>query len=226
MLMFAAAMAFTMSKSLEDIRHGLRTFNTPFFQPSGRINVFDEHPFKVILDYADNPASVATMCYLSDRFDGTCKRVCAISQPGDRRDEDVNVLASTAAGHFDCYLCEVDDNLRGHGDAEIPEMIRNQLILKGVDKRAIEMIFDEKTSVARALDHSGTGDLLVIFGDDVTRCSKQIIEFKTDGSGREVESQKEKISEFASVLEQFLIVRWPIPNSRCTWCADCKNRRR
>ena len=63
MLMFAAAMAFTMSKSLEDIRHGLRTFNTPFFQPSGRINVFDEHPFKVILDYADNPASVATMCY-------------------------------------------------------------------------------------------------------------------------------------------------------------------
>ena len=43
---------------LEDIRHGLRTFDTTFFQAPGRMNVFDEHPFKVILDYGHNPAAV------------------------------------------------------------------------------------------------------------------------------------------------------------------------
>src|SRR5260221_10022224 len=44
--MFAAAMAFSMGVRLEDIRHGLRTFATSFFQPPARMNVFNEHPFK------------------------------------------------------------------------------------------------------------------------------------------------------------------------------------
>ena len=44
--MFAAAMAFSMGEKLEDIRHGLRTFDTTFFQAPGRMNVFDEHPFR------------------------------------------------------------------------------------------------------------------------------------------------------------------------------------
>ena len=56
--MFAAALAYNMDISLEDIRHGLRTFDSSFFQAPGRMNIYDEHPFKVILDYAHNPAAV------------------------------------------------------------------------------------------------------------------------------------------------------------------------
>ena len=61
--MFAAALAFSMGLKLEDIRHGLRTFDTTFFQAPGRMNIFDEHPFKVILDYGHNPAAVEAMTY-------------------------------------------------------------------------------------------------------------------------------------------------------------------
>jgi IS5 family transposase len=46
--MFAAALAFSLGKSLEDIRHGLRTFDSTYFQAPGRMNVFEEHPFRVI----------------------------------------------------------------------------------------------------------------------------------------------------------------------------------
>ena len=60
--MFAAAMAFSMKLKLEDIRHGLRTFDTTYFQAPGRLNVFDEHPFKVILDYGHNPAAIDAVC--------------------------------------------------------------------------------------------------------------------------------------------------------------------
>ena len=201
--MFAAAMAYAMGKSLENIRHGLLTFNTTFFQAPGRMNVFDEHPFKVILDYAHNPAAISAMCQLSDRLDVSGRRVCVISSPGDRRDEDVSALASTAAGHFDHYICKADDNRRGRGDAEIPEMIRNQLIAQGVDKSAVEVIADEKDSVAHALSFCDAGDLLVVFGDDITRCWKQIIHFKTDGSGREVESKNEGSNEDSEVIEHF-----------------------
>ena len=65
--MFAAAMAYSMGVKLENIRHGLRTFDTTFFQAPGRMNVFDEHPFKVILDYGHNPAAVRAMCHLVER---------------------------------------------------------------------------------------------------------------------------------------------------------------
>ena len=67
--MFAAAMAFSMGLKLEDIRHGLRTFDTTFFQAPGRMNIFDEHPFKVILDYGHNPAAVEAMCELVERLE-------------------------------------------------------------------------------------------------------------------------------------------------------------
>ncbi|MGH3370654.1 MAG: cyanophycin synthetase, partial [Nocardioidaceae bacterium] len=48
--MFAAALAFAMGVRLEDIRHGLQTFETSYFQAPGRGNIYNEHPFKVILD--------------------------------------------------------------------------------------------------------------------------------------------------------------------------------
>ena len=54
--MFAAAIAFSFGKDLDDIRNGLRTFDTSFFQSPGRTNVYNEHPFEIILDYAHNPA--------------------------------------------------------------------------------------------------------------------------------------------------------------------------
>ena len=67
--MFAAALGYSMGKSLDDIRHGLRTFDSTFFQAPGRMNIYDEHPFKVILDYAHNGAAVKAICDLVDRFD-------------------------------------------------------------------------------------------------------------------------------------------------------------
>jgi len=181
--MFASAMAYAMGKSLEDIRHGLRTFNTSFFQTPGRMNVFDEHPFKVILDYAHNPAAVTVMCQLADRMDVHGRRVCVISSPGDRRDEDIKALADAAVGHFDHYICKADDNRRGRGDREVPEMIAAQLINQGVSESAVEIVNDEQAAVAHALEICEEGDLLIVFGDDITRCWKQIIHVNTAQAG-------------------------------------------
>ena len=113
--MFAAALAYNMNVSLDDIRHGLRTFDSTFFQAPGRMNIYDEHPFKVILDYAHNPAAVKAICGLVDRFDVDGKRIIVLSAPGDRRDEDIREIARIAAGHFDHYICRRDDSTRDEG---------------------------------------------------------------------------------------------------------------
>ena len=114
--LFAAAMAFSFGKNLEDVRHGLRTFDSSFFQAPGRMNVFNEHPFKVILDYAHNPAAIEAMCKVAEQLAiRRASSICVITLPGDRRDEDIAEIGRIAAGTFDHYICRRDDNLRGRG---------------------------------------------------------------------------------------------------------------
>jgi cyanophycin synthetase len=188
--MFAAAMAFSMGVKLEDIRHGLRTFDTSFFQAPGRMNVFDEHEFKVILDYGHNPAAVAAMCELVRRLDVKGRRLCVLAAPGDRRDEDVLAIARTAAAAgFDAYVCRRDDGLRGRSPDEIPRLLQKGLRVGGVPERAIQVIPDEAQAVDAALRMARPGDLLLIFADALTRTWKQIVHFhpeqapaRTDGA--------------------------------------------
>ncbi len=177
--MFAAAMAYNMGIGLEDIRHGLRTFDTTFFQAPGRMNIYDEHPFKVILDYAHNPAAVQAMCNLVDRFEPEGRRILVLAAPGDRRDEDICEIARIAAGHFDHYICRRDDNTRGRDGDEVPTLQKNELLAKGIDASAIEVIPDEQQATARALEMAQPGDLLLILGDSISRCWKQIIYFNS-----------------------------------------------
>lgn len=181
--MFAAAIAFSFGKSLEDISHGLRTFNTSFFQAPGRTNVYDEHPFKVILDYAHNPAAVSAIADLAQRIDVTGKRRVVLTSPGDRRDEDIRDVARVAAKAFDYYICKADDDRRRRGHDEVPKLLRDELLLCGVDKSAIEIIPDEQQAIDAVLKSAEPGDLVVILGDAPTRCWKQIIHFNSDGKG-------------------------------------------
>ncbi|MEM6486275.1 MAG: cyanophycin synthetase [Pseudomonadota bacterium] len=176
--MFAAALAYHMDVSIENIRHGLRTFDSTFFQSPGRLNVFDEHPFKVILDYAHNPAAVKMVCDVADRYDVNGIKTVVLTMPGDRRDEDIVEVAKTAAGRFDRYICRRDDNLRGRQPREIPEMLRNGLLDAGVEDEKIEIIESEEEATQAALEGAKGGDLLLILGDNVTRTWKQIIHFK------------------------------------------------
>jgi cyanophycin synthetase len=172
--MFAAALAFSIGKSLDDIRHGLQTFNSTIFQAPGRMNVFDEHPFRVILDYGHNAAAIASISQLVSRLEVGGKRICVLAAPGDRRDEDIRAIAEKAAGHYDYYICKADDNRRGRGPDEVPEMLRAQLRESGVKKRRINVIPDEAEAVDFALDMAREGDLVMIFGDNIERCWSQV----------------------------------------------------
>jgi cyanophycin synthetase len=185
--MFAAAMAFSMGLKLEDIRHGLRTFDTTFFQAPGRMNLYDEHPFKVILDYGHNPAAVDAMCQLVDRLDVTGRRLCVIAVPGDRRDEDIAEIGRIAAGRFQRYICRRDDQLRGRRPDEVPKLLREALLANGVPAEQIEVIPDEQAAIDAALREAEAGDLLLIFADTITRSWKQIIQFRPDAAPRPAE---------------------------------------
>jgi cyanophycin synthetase len=176
--MFACAMAFSFELDLDNIRHGLRTFDTSFFQAPGRTNVFDEHPFKVILDYAHNPAAIAAMAGLADRLDVKGRRLVVAAMPGDRRDEDIVAGAKELAGHFDHFYLKPDDDRRRRTEMEVPTLMREILLREGVKDSQITLVASEVAAIDMALAAAQEGDLLVIFADELARSWKQIIYFQ------------------------------------------------
>ncbi len=198
--MFAAALAFSLGKSIDNIQHGLRTFSTTFFQAPGRMNVYDEHPFRVILDYAHNPDAIRSMSELASKLEVTGKRIVVIAGPGDRRDEDLDNIAKAAAGHFDIYICKADDNRRGREPDEVPKRIAAALKAEGVSEDCIQIIPDEVEAIDQALSLAVLDDLVMIFGDAITRCWKQIIHF--DGqSGTPSEAPITPLQTVVSMLD-------------------------
>ena len=181
--MFAAAMAFSLGIKLDAIRQGLRTFDSTFFQAPGRMNVFNEHPFKVLFDYGHNAHAVGMMADLARRLDVTGRRIVVLAGPGDRRDEDLVAIARAAAGRFDHYICRRDDNLRNRAADEVPRIQAEALRAAGVPGDAISIIPDEQEAIEAALRMGETGDLLLVFADALVRSWKQITKFKPSGAG-------------------------------------------
>jgi cyanophycin synthetase len=181
--MFAAALAFSLDIKLDAIRQGLRTFDSTFFQAPGRMNVFNEHPFKVIFDYGHNAHAVGQLAELCTKLDVRGRRLVVVAGPGDRRDEDIRAIAEAVAGKFDHYICRRDDGLRGRASDEVPQMIAEVLRARGVADSAISLIPDEQEAIDAALRMGLPGDLLLIFADALTRSWKQVTKFKPELQG-------------------------------------------
>ena len=179
--MFAAAMAHAMDLKLDDIRTGLRTFDTSYFQAPGRMNVSDHHGFRAIVDYGHNAAAVDAMCTLVDRMrpsmGAESRRLVVLAAPGDRRDEDIAAIGSRAASSFDHFVCREDDRRRGREPGEVPRLLAQALAAAGVEAERIECVPDEVQAVQRGLTLAKTGDLVLIFADQISRSWKQVIYF-------------------------------------------------
>ena len=179
--MVAAAMAFSLGIKLDPIRNGLRTFDSTFFQAPGRMNVFSEHPFKVLMDYGHNAHAVGVMADLVQRLDVVGRRIVVLAGPGDRRDEDLRAIADAVAGKFDYYICRRDDALRGRDGDDVPRIIATALLAQGVPEAAISLIADEQQAIDAALRMGQPGDLILVFADALTRSWKQITKFQPEG---------------------------------------------
>jgi cyanophycin synthetase len=146
------------------------------------MNVFNEHPFKVLFDYGHNAHAVGTMADLAQRLDVIGRRLVVLAGPGDRRDEDLVAIANAVAGRFDHYVCRRDDNLRDRAPDEVPRIQAQALRAAGVPDSAISIIPDEQEAIEAALRMGEKGDLLLIFADALVRSWKQITKFKPSGA--------------------------------------------
>lgn len=124
---------------------------------------------------------MGALCDLVNRMRPAGRRLCVLSAPGDRRDEDIHAIAQVAASAgFDHYICRRDDPLRGRGEDEVPRMLADRLLAHGIGPDSITTIIDEQQAIEAALRMARPGDLLLIFADALARGWKQIVNFRPD----------------------------------------------
>jgi cyanophycin synthetase len=187
----AAAAAWASGAHLHDIRQGLRTFTTSFFQAPGRLNLVEVGGVRVVIDYCHNVDGMRNLADFVNRMmveNGvrSGRAIGVIGVPGDRRDEDMRDYGALAATAFDELIVREDRNLRGRAPAEtaahVLEGIRS---IKGNGSRTTraDKILDELTAVRAALRRANPGDLLVMCVDDAIAVYRESMAAAGQGEG-------------------------------------------
>jgi cyanophycin synthetase len=176
--MAAAAISYCLGATVEHIRLGLRTFGMTFYNTPGRLNVFDEYPFRVIMDYCHNAPAMAELSQFvrSVHVDG--QRRVVIGAPGDRRDVDIRDFARLAATTFDTFVIREDWDRRGRRPGEVAEIIRQVIRDEGKPDSAISIALNELEAIQQVIDASAKDDLVVVLADDVTLAWKMITKYR------------------------------------------------
>ncbi len=183
----AAAAAWSAGAHLHDIRQGLRTFTTSFFQAPGRLNLLDVGGVRVVIDYCHNVDGMRQLADFVERMMtepvtkagrlGTAKAgtrsgraIGVLGIPGDRRDEDQRAYGAIAATAFDEVIVREDKNLRGREPGEtatnVIEGVRSTKAAGNGRAIRAEKVLDEMTAVRAALRRAIPGDLVVCCVDD------------------------------------------------------------
>jgi cyanophycin synthetase len=198
--MFAAAIANGLGVGVENIRQGLRTFSNDFFQAPGRLNFYNEYPFRVLLDYAHNAHGMEAVVRMIRDLGVHGRRIGVLAAPGDRRDEDIRAVAAAAAPGFDLILLREDDDLRGRRPGEVADILREGLVSGGFSaEKILPEIYQESDAVNKALEMAEAGDLVAIFADKVTRDWDLIVCFgqRRKAAAGEEEKAREEVPAMA-----------------------------
>ena len=183
----AAAAAWAAGAHLHDIRQGLRTFSTSFFQAPGRLNMVDVGGVRMFIDYCHNVDGMRQLADFVNRMmvespsrsgrvkvstngTRTGRAIGVLGIPGDRRDEDQREYGAIAAGAFDEIIVREDANLRGRQPGETAAHVIEgvQSAREAGDARATraDKVLDELSAVRTALRRAMPGDLVVCCVDD------------------------------------------------------------
>ena len=175
----AAAMTAAQGVETRHIRHGLSGFTSSYDQNPGRLNVYDGHPFRVILDYAHNPASLAALAELIGRIRPEYRRVIGmVSIPGDRRDDDIRAMGELAAATFDDLVFREAPDGRGRPAGEVNSLLSSGALAAGADSRRVRRIIDEHEASDACLRMAEPGDLVILLPTDIDTVWNQVVDFR------------------------------------------------
>lgn len=178
--MIANVLAATLASYLQgfktdDISLSLQTFIPSAAQTPGRMNIFEFKKFKVLIDFAHNPAGYKGVEEYLSSIEAT-KKIGIIAGVGDRRDEDIKECATIAARMFDHIIIRQEKHLRGRTEEEIIGLIMEGIAESGKTVTH-EIIKKEVEAIKHAIDNAEDGSFITALSDVVTNAIEIVQEY-------------------------------------------------
>lgn len=129
------------------------------------MNIFEFRKFKVLIDFAHNPAGYKGIEEYLQNIDAT-KKIGIIAGVGDRRDEDIKDCGLIAGRMFDHIIIRQEKYLRGRTEQEIIDLITAGI--KASPKTTYEIIPKETEAIKHAIDNAEEGSFITALSDVVT----------------------------------------------------------
>jgi cyanophycin synthetase len=171
--------------SIEDMKAALESFVPSASQTPGRLNLFEFQNFKILLDYAHNPAGMRALKQVTDNMEASVK-VGIIAGVGDRRDEDTNEIGSIAAEMFDEIIIRQDKRLRGRSEEELIKLLNDGIKMKDPNKKTT-IIPSEREAITYAVNNAKKDSLIICCSDVVPDALELVKSFKNqEASGEKV----------------------------------------
>lgn len=159
----------------EDISLSLQTFIPSAAQTPGRMNIFEFKKFKVLIDFAHNPAGYKGVEDYLSSVEAT-KKIGIIAGVGDRRDEDIRDCATIAARMFDHIIIRQEKHLRGRTEEEIIGLIMEGIKASGKSVTT-EIIKREVEAIKHAISNAEDGSFITALSDVVTNAIEIVQEY-------------------------------------------------
>jgi len=160
--MHAAAASYLSGVGVEVIRQALGGFEANYENTPGRLNIFDDLPFRVLMDFAHNPDGMRHVCRFVDRQKPAGRKLVAFAGTVNRSDESLRHMGHTIAGHFDFYFCK--EHLRADGTQPrlVARILQQGLLDMGIDESRTAITTYGREAIFGIFDACRPGDLLTM----------------------------------------------------------------
>ena len=161
----AALVARALGVPAATIAQVYATFGLDPADNAGRLMRFDRDGVKVLLDYAHNPDGLRGVMRVAERLRAPNGRIgMLLGHAGNRLNADIEELAFVATEFApDLIVVKEDEgHLRGREPGEVPAIIQNALLSKGLRAEAVPICPSEVDAARLALDWARPGDAVVL----------------------------------------------------------------
>jgi UDP-N-acetylmuramyl tripeptide synthase len=160
----AALAASAMGIHPKTITAVLTKFGTTNADNPGRLQRWFFPGLQVFMDYAHNPDGLRGFLKLANVARARGRMALVLGQAGNRSDDDIRALAAVAAEFWPelVILKDIGGYMRGRRPGEVPALLRQELLRRGVPAMAISDCRGELDATRIALQWARTDDVLAL----------------------------------------------------------------
>jgi UDP-N-acetylmuramyl tripeptide synthase len=144
------------------IAEAMSSFKSTYATTPGRLNIFDELPFRIIMDFAHNPDGIKKICEFVDSQSVSGRKVVAFASSDNRLDESTRAMGRAMAGHFDFYFCKEYAPTANRNPRKVAHILKQGLLAAGVSENDTAIRNYGEEVIQEIFDSCQPGDLLVM----------------------------------------------------------------